>query len=428
MEKYMIPHNVEYLKLEIGDKQLTVIPITIPNAPRVSINVFVDVGSINELDTEHGYAHFLEHCRFKSTKSRSTREISKSVEIIGSTFNAYTSENHTCYYAVGLKDTISTLIDIMGDITCNSIFPEDEIERERGVVIQEIKMDVDNINGMAYRALHESAYGFQPKGHPILGDISTIEKVTRQNVIDFSNKHYNADTITVVVAGDIESNKIKEMLSKHFENISPPSERLTITTKPKFFPQAKINSKDFDHLSTIIAFGIENQFSNELVSIAADVFGGGMSSPLWHTMREEHGLVYRVYSYNNPDRFYNEFTIGYETTTDENIKCLETIGSLIKNINNLVTPDDITRAINSTLASYAICTESPLALANHYGSNYVVFNEKDHISNKIEQIKNITEQDIRNVLESLKNTDFAMGVCGPLSENDNVYETLKATM
>lgn len=428
MEKYMIPHDVEYLKLEIGDKQLNVIPITIPNAPRVSINVFVNVGSTNELDTEHGYAHFLEHCRFKSTKSRSTHDIAKSVEIIGSNFNAYTSENHTCYYAVGLKDTFSTLIDIMGDITCNSIFPEDEVERERGVVIQEIKMYADNINAMAHEALYESAYGLQPKGHSILGDVPTIEKVTRQNVVDFSNKHYNADTITVVVAGDIDNNKIKEMLSKHFENISPRSERLTITSKPKFFPQAKIISKDFDHLSTIIAFGIENQFSNELVSMAADVFGSGMSSPLWQEMREQHGLVYQVYAYNNPDRFYNEFTIGYETTTDKNNKCLETIGSLTKHINDFTTSDDILRARNSTLSSYAICTENPQALANYYGSNYVVFDEKDHIREKIEQIKNITEQDIRNVLESLKNTNFAMGVCGPLNENDNVYETLKAAL
>lgn len=424
----MIQHDVEYLKLNIGQNKLNVITINQPHAARVSINVFVDVGSSNELDTEQGYAHFLEHCRFKSTKTRSTQEIAKSVEIIGADFNAYTSQNQTCYYAVGLNDTLNTLIDIMGDITCNSIFPEDEIERERDVVIQEMKMYCDNINSVANEALYDAAYGLQPKGHPILGNIKNIETVKQKDIIDFSNKHYNSETITVVVAGDIDNNLIKEMLIKYFSNIAPVSNRLQNTTKPKFFPQAKIVNKNFEHVVTNIAFNLNGCLSNELVSLAADALGSGMSSPLWQEVRQKYGLVYSVYSYNNPDRFYNELIFGYETTTDKNNKCLETIGSLIKHANDFVTADDITRATNQMLAQYAICAENPQALAHYYGSNKVVFDETIHIKERIDQIKNITASDIRNVLEMIKTNDFAMGMCGPIEENAPVYEVLKSSI
>lgn len=408
---------------------INLVTTKMPESDMVTVRVIVDAGTLHEKEFEPGIAHFLEHARFKSTKTRSAREISKEIEILGCNFNAYTTNDHTAYYATGLNSSFEKIIEILGDITCNSIFPEEEIETERQVVLQEISMYADRIDALAEEAFNLAAYAEQSISLPTLGTSEFIKSVTNKDLKRFVKDHYFAENITISIAGNIDHKCASELVEKYFSSIQ--SKKKKKNPKFKFTARQIIKSGDFEQFNINIGFNLgkndEFDFTSNLAAIA---FGGGMSSPLFDEVREKRGLVYGTFatSIAYPD---NDVFILDASTTPDNYKALiETFGSCIINANDLVTKDDITRAKNSILVKFAQQKNSSSVMSAIYGGQVRKFGKVMKEFSKFPSlIESVTEDQIRDYLGKLKAADFAVGIGGSkLIEGVDVIGDMKNIM
>ena len=182
----------------------------------VSTGVFVKTGSANESEKDNGISHFIEHVMFKGTEKRTAFEISEHIDRIGGQINAYTSKEVTCYYTKSTAEHVETSIEILSDIFFNSKFDKEELEKEKGVVIEEINMCEDSPEDICLDLLAESYYGKEGFGRTILGPVKNIKKFSREDVLAYMNRYYTADNVVISVAGNIDLKETEQLVEKYF--------------------------------------------------------------------------------------------------------------------------------------------------------------------------------------------------------------------
>lgn len=286
------------IQKSILDNGIRVITEDIPHAHSVSIGIWVCSGSRHETPDVNGVAHFIEHLLFKGTDRRSALDISREIDSVGGVLNAFTGREYVCYYAKVLHKSLAKAVDLLSDIFLNSLFASDEIEKERMVILQEIRRQEDNPDDYIHDLFCKNIWRDHPLGMSILGSVESVGALSRDAIVNYRNAKYRANDIVITVAGRLSHDDLISLLNSSFLSITtgdgkgePP---LPVYTK-----HLDVIDKDLEQAHLCIGTGSLPQnhprrFDNYILN---SVLGGSMSSRLFQEIREKLGLAYSVYSY-----------------------------------------------------------------------------------------------------------------------------------
>ena len=278
----------------------------LPNGFRVAIDPMAEVGSVlagvwalsgsvDETAGQMGISHFLEHMAFKGTKRRNYREIAETIENIGGELNAYTSRDHTFYFARTLAEHLPISVELLSDIVRNSVFDAGEIEKERAVITQEILTSLDDPMDLVNDQFAACAYPDQPYGRPIAGTRESIAALSRADMLEYVRRNYGANRLMLVVAGAAEEGEVMRLAERHFGDLAPSEGLSDITAAYK--GGTSIKEKDLEQTYFMLGFPcspyVDRRESAAEVAMA-EIFGGGMSSRLFQELRERRNLVYSI--------------------------------------------------------------------------------------------------------------------------------------
>ena len=273
----------------------------IPHVRSVAVGVWIDVGSRDEDGLTNGISHFIEHMVFKGTKKRSSKAISRSIESVGGYLNAFTSKEHTCYYARALDEYAGLATDVLADLALNPLFPEKELEKEKGVVIEELRNAEDDPDDIIHDYLEKALYGTHPLGFPVIGTESNLRSFTKEVLDGYRARNYIPSRTVVAAAGNIRHDEFLDLVHKNFPRKNSPS-RSGTRRKPQ---SQRGRSIDVDKpiqqahvcLGTL-GFSIQSKERYTLL-VLNTLLGDGMSSRLFQNVRERYGFAYNVYSFAN---------------------------------------------------------------------------------------------------------------------------------
>ena len=280
------------------DNGVRIVSMAMPHMRSVSMGVWVHVGARDESDAESGISHFIEHMIFKGTARRSAYQIAKEFDAIGGQTNAFTSMEHTCYHARVLDSQLPIMVDILSDIFLNSAFEEREVVRERAVIFQEIGMVEDSPEELVHTMLGPAFWGAHPLGRSILGTRENIIGFDSHTISTFFHRLYQPDRIVIAVAGNVEHGQVVDMLGPVFAAVEPGN---GFAPRSKPVDGAVFAGRDRDMEQTHVCLGMPGLPVNDSRRFAASllntILGGNMSSRLFQSLREEHGLAYAIYSF-----------------------------------------------------------------------------------------------------------------------------------
>jgi predicted Zn-dependent peptidase len=408
------------IKLTTLSSGLRVITANLPGFDSAAVAAFVDSGSRNETAAENGIAHFLEHMAFKGTTTRSSLDIAREVENLGSNINAYTSQGTTAYFVTGLASNIEKSVAIIGDVLTASLFDDADIATEKGVILQEISRSYDNPNSLAYSAFGKSAYPDQPIGRPILGLPDFIKSVERTNFTSFVDRFYTAPNMIVVGTGDIEHAAFVHMVERYFAKLPT---RVGVPEEPKAKWVGGFNratSDKFEQVTALIGWDSVAETDKRVYAhrMLATAIGGGMSSPLFQEVREKRGLVYSVSGSHDSGPDFGEFLLFAGTTPDKLDEVVKVSCGVFQNAAKSISADDLTRARNRELVGYATIKEKPFALGRSLAANLF---EHGRIMLPDEEIARVEEVTMDHLIEAANltfKTAPAVALVGPVPETD----------
>lgn len=273
----------------------------VPGMHTVSLGIWVRNGSRQEGPAETGIAHFIEHLLFKGTERRTTRQITREIDSIGAILNAFTGHEYVCYYTKSLVSFLPQVADVLSDMFLNSTFPQDEIEKERNVVLQEIKMRDDSPEEAIHDRFHLSFWKGHPLGQPILGTVETISNITRDQIVDYKNRCYGPEEIVISAAGGVEHNRLEELMGKAFASLNSKGSAGKNAAPDRINSRRVLEISDRELEQTLICLGTDGLSHSDPLRYALivmnTILGGGMSSRLFQEIREKRGIAYSVYSY-----------------------------------------------------------------------------------------------------------------------------------
>lgn len=368
----------------------------------VSIAVFVYTGSRNETLENNGISHFLEHMAFKGTKTRTARQIAEQFEEIGGKINAYTSREKTVYYVKVLKQHTEFAVEFLSDILQNSIFDKTEVEKERGVILQEIAMTNDTPDDIIFDYWQSTAYPNQPIGRSILGPVDNIKKFQRQDFIDYISSQYNNHNICVVASGNIKEKDLVKYSQKYFTNLN--NKKLKPVKKPNYIGGNFRKEKKLEQVNLI--FGFEGfsymdeskHYQSHLLSM---ILGSGMSSRLFQEVRENRGLAYSIFSFNYAHHDSGLFGIYAATTANKVNELISTTKNELEKICQKITDRELSRVVSQFKAGLLMAKESTNSRSQKLGSDILCHNRIIQDQEIIDRISSITKKDLINIATSI---------------------------
>jgi predicted Zn-dependent peptidase len=292
-----------YKKTELKNG-LRVVTESFPAVRSVSLGVWIDVGSRNESPAENGLSHFIEHMLFKGTRKRDARELAAALEELGGGLNGFTSREQTCFYARCLDEHLPVAVDVLADLTCNSKLSAVHVQREKQVVNEEIKEALDTPSDRIHDLFARTYWGNHPLGQPIMGSMENINRLTRAQTVGFMKRHYRCGSIVIAACGAIAHEQVVRLARKSFQFLEGNSEEFV---KAERTNQREIHLETDDNKQAHFCIGFpapKYEDPEKMTTLALSSYlGGGMSSILFQKIREERGLAYTVYSFND---FYRD--------------------------------------------------------------------------------------------------------------------------
>ncbi|MDY6967919.1 MAG: pitrilysin family protein, partial [Spirochaetota bacterium] len=283
------------------DGGLTVLLEPIESVVSISVGLWIKAGSRHEKSDEFGYAHFVEHMLFKGTKNHSAMEIAQIVDRVGGQHNAATNREYTCYFINVISDYLESSIGLLSDMYYNSLFSTDELEKEKNVILEEIRMYEDAPDDIIHDIFMASMLSSHPLGHSILGTIESVKNSSREKLLRFFKRYYNNNQSIIAIAGNFKEEKAKNLIDKYFqESIVRNPEIIQDTISPKRTYRQHVD-KDLEQVH--FCMGTEGlkwgDADRWTLFILSTVLGGSMSSRLFQSIREREGLCYSIYSFHS---------------------------------------------------------------------------------------------------------------------------------
>ncbi|WP_439103916.1 M16 family metallopeptidase [Celeribacter marinus] len=397
---------------------------SMPALESASIGVWVLAGGRHERIEQNGIAHFLEHMAFKGTTRRSPLEIAEVLENVGGYLNAYTSREATAYYARVLKDDVSLALDVIGDILMNPVFDPRELEVERGVILQEIGQSLDTPDDVIFDWLQEAAYPSQALGRTILGPAERVNSFSREDLANFIAEHYCPERMVLSAAGAVDHDTLVREAEAIFGGL--PKRGDDIADKAVFQGGDFRKVKDLEQAHFTLAFEGPGYRDEDIyvAQTAATALGGGMSSRLFQTVREQRGLCYTIYAQSGAYSDTGMTTIYAGTSADEIKDLAELTIDEIKRAADEMRTDEVDRARAQIKAGLLMGLESPSSRAERNARMIGIWNRVPELSETIARIDDVSVEKARKFLSEMGQGSGAMALYGPI-ENAPTLEALQ---
>lgn len=386
----------------------------IPAVRSVTIGIWVLTGSRNETIENNGISHFLEHMFFKGTETRSAQDIAEAFDSIGGQINAFTSKEYTCFYAKVLDTHKDYALEILADMFFNSTFDEAEMEREKKVVLEEIKMYEDTPDDIVHDLLAEASYGEHPLGYPILGTEEHLRSFTPAKMRDYVKQQYSPNNVVVSVAGNVDNSFIQKVDAYFGEYQSVAANRELF--KPTFLAKTINRSKETEQAHLCLGFEGLPQGDKDIYSliIMNNVLGGSMSSRLFQDVREKQGLAYSVFSYHSAFQDNGLLTI-YAGTGKDQLPVLEdtiqhTLETLIK---DGITDKELRNSKEQLKGSLMLSLESTSSRMSRNGRNELLLRRHRTLDEMIKEIDSVNHELIQKVIKSVFTNPASSALIAP---------------
>lgn len=392
---------------------LRVVMEKIPTYRSVSFGIWVKTGSRHESPEVNGISHFIEHMLFKGTERFDARQIAETFDSIGGNVNAFTSKEYTCFYAKVLDEHLPIAVDILADMFFRSQFDEEELRKEKNVILEEISMYEDTPDDLVHDLITEAAYGSHPLAYPILGTEKRLQGMNSSDLRSYMNKHYTIDNMVISVVGNIDDNLI-DLLETHFGEFSTRG-AVDSLEPPDFLGELKYYRKKTEQNHICMSFPgcsitDERQYAMVLLNNA---LGGGMSSRLFQEIREKRGLAYSVYSYHSSHADSGLFTVYAGTAPKQTKEVLDLTKEILFDLSkNGLTNDELSKGKEQLKGGLILGLESTGSQMNRLGKNELMLGKHYTLDDMIARIEAVSMDDVDYVIRQMFQQPFSLAMVG----------------
>lgn len=365
-----------------------------PGLMSVTMGILVGTGACVETDKEDGISHFIEHMQFKGTNTRNAFEISDAFDRIGAQINAFTGKDLTCYYSKCTSDHTAKCFELLSDLFLHSTFPEEEMEREKGVVCEEISMNEDTPEDLCMDLLSRAFYGKENYGRNILGSIENVKSFTVQDILDYKKARYCPENIVISFAGGIDATTAQALVESYFGDLEKGAfeDRSLVLCLDK---KSLVKKKSIEQMHFALAYPAPKRGDKDedVVSAINGVLGGSMSARLFQEVREKRGLAYSVYSYVSPYTYAGSHVIYAGVNPSQLGQAYDAVCAVVKDMkDNGITKDEFLRSREQMKASLFFANENSNSQMLLYGKYMLNFNEIFDFEKKLANINQMTHE------------------------------------
>ncbi len=418
------------IRITTLDNGLRVVTDTMDHVETVALGMWVAAGARHEPAPRNGIAHLLEHMAFKGTKRRTARGIAEEIENVGGSLNAFTGRELTAYHAAVLKDDVALAVDLVADILLDSTFVEEELQRERGVVLQEIGQANDTPDDVIFDNFQAVAFPEQPLGRPVLGTEATVNAIARDDLFDWLRNRYVAERMVLSAGGAIEHDRFVDLANKAFGRLPRATGDVAVTA-PVFAGGERRDSDDLEQAHLVIggeAFSYLDP-DHHALAVFSTLFGGGMSSRLFQRIREDRGLVYSIYSFNAAYRDGGLFGIYAGTAGDSLPELVPIVCEEFRKVADDVDDAEVARARAQLKAGTLMALESSHSRCEQAARQLLIYGRPIPYTETVDRIEAVDTDAVRRVARRLLASPPAVCALGPidkLESYDAIAGRLKA--
>ncbi|MET8970799.1 M16 family metallopeptidase [Streptomyces hydrogenans] len=405
---------------------LRVVTETLPSVRSATFGIWAHVGSRDETPTLNGATHYLEHLLFKGTTARSALDISSAIDAVGGEMNAFTAKEYTCYYARVLDTDLPLAIDVVCDMLTGSLILDEDVDAERGVILEEIAMTEDDPGDVVHDLFARTMFGDTPLGRPVLGTVDTINALTRGQIARFYKKHYDPTHLVVAAAGNVDHATVVRQVRRAFERagaltrtaaapVAPRDGRKAIRTAGK----VELLGRKTEQAHVVLGMpGLARTDERRwALGVLNTALGGGMSSRLFQEVREKRGLAYSVYSYTSGFADCGLFGV-YAGCRPNQVHDVLGIcrDELDKVASEGLTDEEITRAVGQLSGSTVLGLEDTGAIMNRIGKSELCWGTQMSVDDMLARIAAVTPDEVREVARDVLTQRPSLSVIGPLKD------------
>lgn len=406
---------------------LTVLTDRMDTVETVAVGVWVNAGTRDEHPDVNGVSHLLEHMAFKGTERRDAYAIAAEIEAVGGRLNAYTSREHTAYYAKVLKDNLPLAIDLLGDILQNPVMDEEELSREQAVIVQEIHQARDTPDDIVFDHFQETAFPDQAMGRPVLGRPDVVKAMDAATIRAYMDRHYSAEKMIVAAAGNLDHDAFARLVEETFTAL--PDRQPGAREPGRYAGGDFREDRDLEQVHVVfgangVAFDDDGFYA---ASVLSTILGGGMSSRLFQEIREKRGLAYAIYSFLSCYEDCGVFGVYAGTGAERTGGLLSLVLDEIEKVQDGVTDEELARARAQLKASILMSLESPSARCEQLAHQMMAFGRPistDEIVRRIDAVDRAAVSETAKRLFAGRPTIAALGPVGGLCGYDTVAARL----
>ncbi|GHA95357.1 M16 family metallopeptidase [Streptomyces chryseus] len=415
---------------------LRVVTETLPSVRSATFGIWAHVGSRDETPSLNGATHYLEHLLFKGTEKRSALDISSAIDAVGGEMNAFTAKEYTCYYARVLDTNLPLAIDIVCDMLTGSLIRAEDVDAERGVILEEIAMTEDDPGDVVHDLFARTMFGDTPLGRPVLGTVDTVEGLSADRIRRFYKKHYDPTHLVVAAAGNVDHATVVRQVRKAFERAGALSRTDAVPLDPRDGSRVIRTAGRVEHLNrkteqAHVVLGMPGLSRTDdrrwALGVLNTALGGGMSSRLFQEVREKRGLAYSVYSYTSSFADCGLFGVYAGCRPGQVHDVLKICRDELEKVAANGLPDEeIDRAVGQLSGSTVLGLEDTGALMNRIGKSELAWGEHISVDDMLARMAAVTPDEVREVAADVLGHRPSLSVIGPLKDKqaDRLHESV----
>ena len=388
---------------------LRIIAEPLPHFRSCSVGIWVNAGSVKETVEENGISHLIEHMLFKGTKKRSARQIAVDMDAIGGQINAFTGKDCTCYYVRVMDEHIENAFDLLSDLLFESAFDQQELAKEKEVILEEISMVEDVPEDLVHELLARSYFGDDPLGKTILGPAENIQRFERQDIFKYMEKHYEPFEIVLSVAGNFQEEQLYELTDRYFGRQIDAKNKEKTEPVHKGMKRILFHEKktEQDHVCLAMPGFSMDCDETYALHILNNVFGGSMSSRLFQKIREEKGLAYSVFSYPSAYRNTGYYTVYFGAKPSKAATAADILMQEIEEIKkNGITQAEFAQGCEQLKGNYMLGQESVGNRMNAIGKSMLLLGKVYSQEEMLSKIEAVTLDDVNRIIPQIFDTNL----------------------
>ncbi len=396
--------DVRNIRREVLPNGLTILTEEMAHVRSVSVGIWIKSGSRNEHTEQNGISHFVEHMVFKGTKNRSALQIARDVDSIGGNMDAFTSKETICFNIKCLDSNLPVAVEVLSDLVLNPLFNEADIKKERGVILEEIKMDEDNPDYLVHEIFTQNFWKGHPLGLPICGTKDTVKKFNQEKLFDYYRQRFYPGNVVIAAAGRLSHEDFVALVRSKFETLEPKSNGFHPDPPTSYSKITLRNKKALEQVQICMgvpspAIADEDRYTGYVMNT---LLGGGMSSRLFQRIREEQGLCYAIFSDMNPYRDTGMLGVYAGTSKDTAVKVVKSVVDEFKRLQDDPVPEDeLRRAKDQLKGSLMLSLESTMSRMSNLARQEMYFDRFHTMDETIDRVEDVTAEDLFRLSQRL---------------------------